>query len=162
MSSQGSSKTSALVAIVVLAASLSLLCLRISRPSTINIVVGENSTRTEQIPNLYSKADVAWILALSIIATGAAVYLVLGQSRRLTDLEVSRKMRWRQTLGRLRGAEETIYRFLVECEGVAFQSDVVEKTGLAKGTVSIALARMESKDLLERRTSGAMNVIVLK
>jgi len=162
MGSPSSSKTSTLIAIVVLATSLSLLCLRVSRPSTINIVVGENSTRTEQIPNLYSKADVAWILALSTIATGAVVYLVLGKSRKPTDLEVSRKNRWKQTLGRLRGAEETIYQYLIACDGVAFQSDVVEKTGLVKGTVSIALARMEAKDLLERRTSGTMNVVVLK
>ena len=162
MSDQASSKTSTLVAIVVLAASLSLLCLRISRPTTINIVVAENSTRTEQIPNLYSRADVAWIVTLSTVTAGAAVYLVFWQSRRPTEPAASKKRKWNQTLDRLRGAEKTIYGYLVECEGVAFQSDVVEKTGLAKGTVSIALARMQSKDLLERRTNGIMNVVVLK
>ena len=50
----------------------------------------------------------------------------------------------------------------MESEGVLLQSEIVKKTGLGKGTVSITLGRMEARDLLEKKKNGMVNVVLLR
>ena len=152
-----------IIATVLLAVSLFLLCSKISKPSTIQIVVEGQSTKTEQIPNLYGPADVAWIVVFSMLTAASAAYILSQQSERATPVKDSQqKKRWKETLKRLQGADRTIYAYAIASEGVVFQSDIVKNTGLGKGTVSVALGRMSARDLLEKRRNGMMNIIILK
>ncbi len=47
-------------------------------------------------------------------------------------------------------------------DGIITQSELVEKTGLSKASVSRALDLLESKGLVERRRRGMGNVVLLK
>jgi len=45
---------------------------------------------------------------------------------------------------------------------VLFQSEIVERSGLPKSTVSLTLDKLEAKGIVERRRSGMSNVVILK
>ncbi len=62
----------------------------------------------------------------------------------------------------LSGDEKKIVDFLKGEGGVAFQSDIVEKTGFSKSKVSRLLDKLEARGLVERRRRGMTNVVVLK
>ncbi len=62
----------------------------------------------------------------------------------------------------LKGDEKKLYDFVLQNEGTAFQSDVVNSLGYPKVKVSRILDRLEVKGLLERRRRGMANLIVLK
>ena len=51
---------------------------------------------------------------------------------------------------------------IIEAEGAALQSAIVESTGLTKVKITRILDRLESHGLIERRRRGMTNVIVLK
>lgn len=151
------------VAAIALVASIILLGVRLSRRSTLQITVDGRSVRTEQGSSVYGLIDVAYLMALSMVAAGSATYLFSRQSGRIpSSPDPRRKHMWENRLGRLQGTEKRIYACVVELGGVAFQSDIVQSTGLSKATVSIALGRMEAKELLERRRSGLISIIVLR
>ncbi len=152
-----------IIATVLLALSLFLLAAKLTRPSTVHITVEGEETTVEQIPNLYTTADVVWMVVLSMVAAGSIVYLLTQQPEaKKQALEEHRRKRWEETRNSLAGNEKTVYGVILASEGVAFQSDIVKKTGLGKGTVSIVLGRLEARDLLERKRSGMMNVVLLK
>ncbi len=150
-----------LIATVLMAISLYLVCDKLARPSTIRVVVEGSETRIEQIPNLYTPADVAWIAGLSMVFAGSLVYLLSRQLEPKPRSADEQRKRWERVAGNLRGAERVIYEYIMDKEGVAFQNEIVEGTGLGKGTVSIALGRLQAKELVDRRRSGLMNVVAL-
>ncbi len=62
----------------------------------------------------------------------------------------------------LGGDEAKIFDIVVSSEGMAFQNELVEKTGLSKVKVTRLLDKLEAKGLVERRRRGMTNVIILK
>lgn len=96
-----------------------------------------------------------------------AVLVLIGAYLIFSDLRGSRlssesAKRWRKVTSALRGEEKTIYELIASAEGVMFQSDIGEKSGLNKVKVSRVLDGMEARGLLERRRRGMSNVVILK
>ena len=62
----------------------------------------------------------------------------------------------------LEGEEAQVMSLLLEGEGMMFQNELVEKTGLSKVKITRLLDKLEGKGLVERRRRGMTNVIILK
>ena len=73
-----------------------------------------------------------------------------------------RKRRWKEIAKTLKENERKIYQAIIEAGGIIEQSELPEKTGISKASVSRALDLLESKGLVERRKRGMGNVILLK
>ncbi len=58
--------------------------------------------------------------------------------------------------------ERKIVDILKKEGGIAFQSDLVEKTSFSKSKVSRLLDRLEAEGIIERRRRGITNVVILK
>ena len=58
--------------------------------------------------------------------------------------------------------ERSIYKKLVDSNGVVFQSELIGKTGLSKVKITRILDKMEAKNLVERRRRGMSNIVMLK
>src|SRR3989344_5572378 len=57
----------------------------------------------------------------------------------------------------LSGDEAKLFDIVVSSEGMAFQNELVEKTGFSKVKVTRVLDRLEAKGLVERRRRGMTN-----
>ena len=62
----------------------------------------------------------------------------------------------------LSGDEALIFNLLMTSEGIVYQNEIVEKTGLSKVKVTRVLDRLEGKRLIERRRRGMTNVVIVK
>jgi uncharacterized membrane protein len=78
-----------------------------------------------------------------------------------TPLE-ERKTRWEAIIPSLKEDQQTVYRIILDEDGMMAQSDIVEKTGLSKSNVSRTLDVLESMGLVEKRRRGMGNLIMLK
>ena len=58
--------------------------------------------------------------------------------------------------------EQKIYQAIIEAGGIIEQSELPEKTGLSKASVSRALDLLESRGLVEKRRRGMGNIVLLK
>ena len=72
------------------------------------------------------------------------------------------KENYKKVLSGLDGDEKKVLETVIEANGTAFQSDIVDKTGFAKAKVSRVLDRLEGKKVVERRRRGMANVIIVK
>ena len=147
---------------ILLLFSLFALGVKLLRPSSVQIVVEGEETRIEQIPNLFSSGDAVWLIVSSMIAAGSAVFLFSQQPIRGGTRQEAHYRRWEEIHKRLKGNDKSIYGVILASEGVLLQSEIVKKTGLGKGTVSIILGRMEARDLLEKKKNGMVNVVLLR
>ncbi|MDP2841139.1 MAG: hypothetical protein Q8O17_02530 [Candidatus Methanoperedens sp.] len=59
------------------------------------------------------------------------------------------------------GYEEMIERYLKKCGGQAYQSDIVNESGLSKSKISIVLSRMKDEGRILKIRKGKENVIRL-
>lgn len=157
------------LALVILLVSFFFLGAKLLKASTVQITVGGNETTVKQIPSLFTSTDVAWIVASSMLVAGSLIFLL---SRKPAGKEPtppvalglvdSRKTRWEDTHQRLTGNEKMIYGVILESGGMAYQSEIIEKSGLGKVTVSTTLNRLQARDLVEKRRDGMANIVVLK
>lgn len=155
-------KTNLMMVLFVL--SVFVLFSKLMIPSTVQVIFQGESTFTKTIPNLYTLPDVI-LLVVSSFTLGISAYHLLSSSSSPSPgavTENKNKEKWENILMNLKNDEQTIFRALLEAEGTMFQSELVEKTGLPKSTVSLALDKLEARGLLERRRHGMSNAVVLK
>lgn len=62
----------------------------------------------------------------------------------------------------LSGEEAQLFDLIIASNGMAFQNELVDKTGLSKVKVTRVLDKLEAKGLVERRRRGMTNVVILK
>jgi hypothetical protein len=72
------------------------------------------------------------------------------------------KENYQKVMGSMSKEEKTVLEKLIDSQGTIFQSDLIEKTGLSKVSVTRILDRLEARGLVERRRRGMTNVIILK
>lgn len=130
-------------------------------PSTVQVIFQGESIFTKTIPNLYTLPDVI-LLVVSSFTLGISAYHLLSPAPPNIDMENKNKEKWENILKTLKNDEQIIFRALLDAEGTMFQSELVEKTGLPKSTVSLALDKLEARGFLERRRHGMSNAVVLK
>jgi len=99
--------------------------------------------------------------SLDFVIGGFGVFLVL-KSRQIQRFQSEKKHDFEKTLKELDGDEKKVYELISGSDGVVFQSDIVEKTGLQKVKVTRILDRMEHKGLVERRRRGMSNIVLIK
>ena len=98
---------------------------------------------------------------LDFLIGGFGVFLV-HKSRQTQRFQSEKKHDFEKTLKELDGDEKKVYELISSSDGVVFQSDIVEKTGLQKVKVTRLLDRMEHRGLVERRRRGMSNIVLLK
>ncbi len=146
-------------------ASVFVLGLKLLNPTPIQIVVEGQSASITQLPGFFTLEDVIIIVAASVILGVSGTYLLFFDSVEKPVGELileERKERWKETVKTLKEDEQKIYRAIIEADGIIEQSELPEKTGLSKASVSRALDLLESKGLVERRRRGMRNIILLK
>lgn len=109
-------------------------------------------------------------LGLMIIVIGIGLYLIFFSEdemviKRITE-RVDMKRPTKETYGKvlktLQGDEKLVLEKVIEADGSIFQSDLVSKSGLGKVKVSRILDKLEGKGLVETKTRGMTNVVLLK
>jgi len=109
-------------------------------------------------------------LGLMIIVIGIGLYLIFFSKdeiivKRITervDIKRPTKETYGKVLKSLQGDERLVLEKVIEADGSIFQSDLVEKSGLGKVKVSRIIDRLEGKGLIESKTRGITNVVLLK
>jgi hypothetical protein len=109
-------------------------------------------------------------IGLMTIVIGIGLYLVFFSKdemviKRITE-RVDMKRPTKETYGKvlktLYGDERLVLEKVIEAEGSIFQSDLVDRTGLGKVKVSRILDKLEGKGLVETKTRGITNIVLLK
>lgn len=145
--------------------SLFILGIKLLNPASIQIYVDGSETAVAQIPGYFTLADIAIVAVFSIILGVSGAYLLFSGSagRALGEAALEeRKMRWKDTAKILKDEERSIYGAILDSGGMIFQSELVEKLGLSKSSVSRSLDLLESKGLVERKRRGMANLVLLK
>ena len=146
-------------------ASVFVLGLKLLNPTPIQIVVEGQSASITQLPGFFTLEDVIIILVASIVLGVSGTYLLFFDSvgKPVGELVLEeRKERWKEIVKTLKEDEQKIYRAIIEADGIIEQSELPEKTGLSKASVSRTLDLLESKELVERRRRGMGNIVLLK
>ena len=89
------------------------------------------------------------------------LYLVI-TGRSMQKISLKEKENIQKAMNSLSGDDKTVYEAIVQEGGTIFQSELMEKTGMSKVTISRVLDGLEGKGLIERRRRGMANVIILK
>jgi uncharacterized membrane protein len=99
--------------------------------------------------------------SISLLIAAIGVFLILSDLRS-AKLKNQSLEGWKRVISSLEGDEKSIYELIAAKDGVMFQSNIVDESGLAKVKVSRILDRLEARNLVERRRRGMSNVVVLK
>ncbi|MCD6244422.1 MAG: MarR family transcriptional regulator [Candidatus Korarchaeota archaeon] len=146
-------------------ASVFILGLKLLNPRPIKIVIeGQNASIT-QIPGFFTLEDAIIIVVASIVLGVSGTYLLSFDSVEKPAGELvleERRKRWKEIAKTLKEDERKVYQAVIEAGGIIEQSELPEKTGMSKASVSRALDLLESKGLVERRRRGMGNIILLK
>ena len=157
-------KTAFMAALFV--TSVFVLGIKLLNPTPIQIIIeGQNSSSIIQTLRFFTFTDVIIIVIASITLAISGMYLLFFDFVEKPTGELvleERKRRWGQIAKTLKDNEQKIYRAIIEAGGVIEQSELPEKTGLSKASVSRALDLLESRGLVERRRRGMGNIVLLK
>ncbi len=150
---------------VLFFASVFVLGLKLLNPRPIKIVIeGQNASIT-QIPGFFTLEDAIIIVVASIVLGVSGTYLLIFDSAEKPAGELileERRKRWKEIAKTLKEDERKVYQAVIEAGGIIEQSELPERTGMSKASVSRALDLLESKGLVERRRRGMGNVVLLK
>jgi len=146
-------------------ASVFVLGIKLLNPTPVQIFIEGQNTAITQIPGFFTFSDVIILIGASITLAISGMYLLFFDSVEKPAGELvleERKKRWKEIAKTLKEEEQKIYQAIIEADGTIEQSELPEKTGISKASVSRALDLLESKGLVERRRRGMGNVILLK
>ncbi|MBN2043334.1 MAG: MarR family transcriptional regulator [Candidatus Aenigmarchaeota archaeon] len=118
---------------------------------------GMTPEETCEAVTYFAQFMAGYAIAGILMAMGVLVLVFLK-----TSPAPDHKMKWNNIIKKMAGEERKVYETLTEADGVMFQSELVEKTGMNKVKVSRILDKMEARGLLERKRRGMSNAVVLK
>jgi uncharacterized membrane protein len=145
--------------------SLSILGMKLLNPTPIQIYVEGSEAAVSQIPGFFTYTDVIVLVIASFLLGVSGTHLLISCSVEKPVgklLLEERKERWKEILKTLKDDERKIYKVIIDSDGIVNQSELVEKTGISKSSVSRALDLLESRGLVERRRRGMGNIVLLK
>lgn len=168
---RGALRGRTLLAAAIFVASVIVLAFKLLNPTPVEILVEGSTAVINQVPGLFTYADVLEIGMALVAMSVTGTYILLHDSRAVTVPEPApsaadaileeRRQRWEEVAKTLKDDEQALYRVIMD-DGIINQSELVEKTGLSKSNVSRALYGLESRGLIERRRRGMGNVVLLK
>jgi len=148
-----------LVLALVYLISTAVLVIKMASPTNIQITFqGEREVYQKEVPNVYTFTDM-FVIAASAIAMSSSVLILVLRGGTPPQFGPSNTEIALKTLSE---NERKIYTLILEREGIAFQSDLVEASYMSKSAVSIILDRLEAKGLIEKRKRGMGNVLIAK
>jgi hypothetical protein len=109
--------------------------------------------------NIPPEVIAGYAVCIAIGAIGA--YLIFSDLKS-AKVKSQSAAQWKKATGSLKGDEKALYDLVASSDGVMFQSDLVEKSGLQKVKVSRVLDKLEARGFVERRRRGMSNVVMLK
>ncbi len=142
---------------------LSLVMLAVVASFTIQLNQLTHSTcdplHPEGCPHQNYVPDQTFIAGIVLVPLfGLGIYLAINKS---TKEIISPKISVKKLTG-LDDEEKKIIKFITSSDGVAFQTDIIEKTGLSKVKITRLLDKLEAKNLIERRRRGMSNIVIIK
>jgi len=151
-------------ACIVIVSSFTLVY-KLLTPVPLIISIDGTTISSENLPKFFTYTDVI-IIIISSILLGFSISSLITSARTKISVGESvleeRKKKWKEIAKILKEDERKIYQAIIESGGIITQSELVEKTGLSKASVSRALDLLESKGLVERRRRGMGNIVLLK
>ena len=102
-----------------------------------------------------------FVLGIKLLNPTPIQIFIEGQNTAISQIE-ERKRKWLQIAKTLKQDQQKIYKAIIDSDGIIEQSELPEKTGLSKASVSRALDLLESRGLIEKRRRGMGNTILLK
>ncbi|GEM_PF-891582 len=137
-----------------------LLVVKVLSPTSVQVVVhGEGEVYVREVTNVYSLSDVVVIVLSTALMTLSGVLLVLPAKPAPLALRAAISG---ASLSELSEGERRVYDLLVRMGGVAFQSDIVRRSGMSRSTVSVILDKLEARGLVVKRRRGLRNLVVLR
>ena len=145
-------------------------------PTPIQISIDGVEITIDQIPGIFTLFDVMILIVSSFVLGISTMYFVIyslffdssENTENSTENHAGelilqeRKDKWEQIMTDLKNDEHTVYKEIIDSDGIINQSELPEKAGISKSRVSRALDLLESKGLVERRRRGMGNVVMLK
>jgi uncharacterized membrane protein len=121
---------------------------------------------TTQAPNYYALSEVLLLVIASFIMGATAIYLFY-KSEQINQLvgqknEKISKDKYRHITNLLKNDEKKVFELLMSENGEMLQNKLVSKTGLSKVSVTRALAKLETKNLVAKERYGLTNKIKIK
>jgi len=110
-------------------------------------------------PEIPGEYHIAFFILLLIFASGAYLFLTATEPQKLSMMNM-RELRKRAKS--LSGDEKNIYDILLQSDGMLFQNELVDKSGLNKVKVTRVLDKLEGRGLIERKRRGMGNVVIVK
>ncbi|MGQ9596902.1 MAG: helix-turn-helix transcriptional regulator [Thermoproteota archaeon] len=139
--------------------STAVLVTKMASPVNIRIVFqGEREIYEKEVLNVYTFTDMLVAVVAAIAMSSSVLILALRSN-------MSSKIRPRNAdfvFKTLSENKKEIYKLILDKDGFAFQSELVETSKISKSTVSIILNRLEANGLIEKRKSGMSNIIIAK
>jgi len=154
-----------LVFACILVISSFVLTYKLLTPVPLVVSIDGATISSENLPKFFTFTD-AVVIAIFSILLGFSISSLLTQAeigKPASEIVLEdRKKRWEEIARTLKEDEAKIYKIILEAGGMIQQSELVEKTGMSKATVSRTLDLLESKGLVERRRRGMGNIVLLK
>lgn len=161
-----------------------ILTIQLTATSSIVVTSGGSSAALDQQGACFGVSSMGLIAVAAFVLGGSGTYLLtseldvseadqtLGETQRPSDPEdrlvatddvlAARRQEWEETADRLTNNEETVYRMILDADGVLPQSEIVNGTDLSKATVSRTLDSLEVRNLVERKQRGIENIVLLQ
>ena len=146
-------------------ASVFVLGIKLLNPTPVQIFIEGQNAAITQIPGFFTFSDVIILIVASITLAISGMYLLFFDvaEKPVGELVLEeRKKRWKEIAKTLKDDEQKIYQAIIGADGIIAQSELPEKTGLSKASVSRALDLLESRGLVEKRRRGMGNIVLLK
>lgn len=159
-------KAGDILAALGLAASAFLLIVKAIQPTTLQITIDGQSIQTQQIPTIYTSADIA-VIASSAFIMGVSLHHLLTsialKPAQPPTPSAPGPEQWQRTLQELTDPDEkALYQLIIENNGTMFQGELVDLSGFTKSKVSLVLDRLEARKKVERKRYGMSNIVQLK
>jgi uncharacterized membrane protein len=159
-------KAGDVLAMLGLAASTFLLIVKAIQPTTLQITIDGQSIQTQQIPIIYTPADIA-VIAASAFIMGVSLHHILTsialKPAQPPTPSAPGPEQWQRTLKGLTDPDEkALYQLIIENTGTMFQGELVDRSGFTKSKVSLVLDRLEARRKVERKRYGMSNIVQLK
>lgn len=130
-------------------------------------IVSESCSHGASCP-MWGSIDFQTNISLGVTAFIALIglYLIIfGEEKQKPQQKESKaatKGGYEDILKGLEQDERTILEKVLESQGTAFQSALVEQSGFTKVKVTRVLDKLEGKGIIERKRRGMTNVVILK
>ena len=122
-------------------------------------LIAENPNLEMEACPYHQDNTTSWLI---MIAFGISLFILAAGTYLIVIPEAEGKDFKEVDASKLDKEEKSIYQYLKENDGSAYQSDLVKETGLSKVKMTRTLDKLENKKILERKRRGMTNLVVLK